>query len=538
MSEPLRSKFKVFLYTSLALLLSLGLASGFKWSSEGDEVAVASAAPAPILQGADASAVTLPQAGVSDEGNPVLGSTQALADASAALVAIARAVTPAVVSVTSRGAPRARSAIPEDFFRPFRRQPGPEDTPFDVPLGRGSGFIVSEDGYILTNNHVVATAERITVELPDGRRFPAELVGRDPTTDVAVIKINQKNLPTVRLGNSEATAVGELVVAIGNPGTEFGEALPFTVTAGIISAKGRNLGIIRRAANGSNYAIEDLIQTDAVINPGNSGGPLVSFRGEVIGINTAIASTTGYYQGYGFAIPITLAKSVMDDLIEYGRVRRAALGVQVSGVRSADRRVYQLPNLNGAVVQDFPKKSPAREAGMRREDVIVAVDGKPVNRVGQLQRFVASYDPGDVVRVKLIRFGKERTISVRLKDAEVPQAEVAMSEPATRSATTLIGVQVRDFSTEMAREAKLQVPADFDGVIVERVAPFGPLWNAGLQQRGWVIQSVNGERIRNERDFDNALARLKPGDVVSLQVVLPRDQELLHRTFNIELPKE
>ena len=228
----------------------------------------------------------------------------------------------------------------------------------------------------------------------------------------------------------------------------------------------------------------------------------------------------------------------MDDLIEYGRVRRAALGVQVSGVRSADRRVYQLPNLKGAVVQDFPKKSPAREAGMRREDVIVAVDGKPVNRVGQLQRFVASYDPGDVVRVKLIRFGKERTISVRLKDAEVPQAEVAMSEPATRSATTLIGVQVRDFSTEMAREAKLQVPADFDGVIVERVAPFGPLWNAGLQQHGWVIQSVNGERIRNERDFDNALARLKPGDVVSLQVVLPRDQELLHRTFNIELPKE
>ncbi len=478
MSEPLRSKFKVFLYTSLALLLSLGLASGFKWASGGDEVAVASAAPAapaapaPILQGADASAVTLPQASVSDEGNPVLGSTQALADASAALVAIARAVTPAVVSVTSRGAPRARSATPEDFFRPFRRQPGPEDTPFDVPLGRGSGFVVSEDGYILTNNHVVATAERITVELPDGREFPAELVGRDPTTDVAVIKINQKNLPTVRLGNSEATAVGEFVVAIGNPGTEFGEALPFTVTAGIISAKGRNLGIIRRAANGSNYAIEDLIQTDAVINPGNSGGPLVSFRGEVIGINTAIASTTGYYQGYGFAIPITLAKSVMDDLIEYGRVRRAALGVQVSDVTAADKRVYQLPDLKGAVVQDLAAKSAAREAGIQREDVIVAVDGKPIERVGQLQRRVASYDPDAVVRIKLIRFGKERTFSVRLKEAEVPQAEVAMSEPAARSATTLIGVQVRDFSTEVAREAGLPVDADLDGVMVERVAPF------------------------------------------------------------------
>lgn len=545
MSELLRSKFKVFLYTSLALLLSLGLASGFKWASGGDEVTVASAAPAPTLQGGEAptrpgAAVALPAAGVSDQGTATdLGPVQTLADASAALVSIAKAVTPAVVSVTSQGAPRARTLTPEDFFRPFRRQPGPEDTPFDVPLGRGSGFIVTEDGYILTNNHVVSAAERIVVELPDGRRFPkAEIVGRDPTTDVAVIKINQKNLPTIPLGSSESAAVGEFVMAIGNPGAEFGEALPFTVTAGIISAKGRNLGIIRRATDESNYVIEDLIQTDAVINPGNSGGPLVNYRGEVIGINTAIASTTGFYQGYGFAIPITLARSVMDDLIEFGRVRRAALGVQVTGVTSADKRVYQLPDLKGAVVQDFPDKSPARQAGIQREDVIVAVDAKLVERVGQLQRFVAAYNPGDVVRVKVIRFGKERTFQVRLTEAPVPQAEVAMSEPTKRSATTLIGVQVRDFSTELAREAGLPVDADLDGVMVERVAPFGPAWNAGLQTRGWVIQRVNGERIRNERDFDEALAQLKPGDVVSLQMVYPGDRELLRRTYNIELPKE
>ncbi|NIW38101.1 MAG: trypsin-like serine protease, partial [Gemmatimonadetes bacterium] len=278
---------------------------------------------------------------------------QHLAQVSQAFVAIAETVTPAVVSIDTRGQPR-RPRLPqrfEDLFGPTRPD---ADTQFDVPLGRGSGFIVSQDGYIITNNHVVASAERIIVELSDGRQFDAALVGRDPTTDIAVLKIEGENLPVVKLGDSEATLVGEFVLAIGNPGFDITSSLPYTVTAGIVSAKGRALGIIRQAAGGTGYAIEDLIQTDAVINPGNSGGPLVNYSGEVIGVNTAIQSTTGYYQGYGFAIPISLAKDVMDDLIEYGRARRAALRVNVTDVTLADARAFRLPEPRGVVVQDFP----------------------------------------------------------------------------------------------------------------------------------------------------------------------------------------
>src|SRR5258705_6639770 len=257
---------------------------------------------------------------------------QALAETGSAFEAIADHVPPAVVSIqTQRVRTNARNRGGqrpgiEDFFRNFEPQPPREE----AQEASGTGFIVSKDGYILTNNHVVADADKVTVTLLDKRSFEAKVAGRDPTTDVAVIKVNGADLPVVALGDDNTARVGQWVVAIGNP-----LGLDFTVTAGIISAKGRSqLNLPGR----ERYAIQDFIQTDAAINPGNSGGPLVNIRGEVIGINSAIASSTGYNSGYGFAVPITLARQVMEDIIKYGRVRRAILGVSIGEVDPADAR--------------------------------------------------------------------------------------------------------------------------------------------------------------------------------------------------------
>ncbi len=538
MSDPLRSKLRFVMFTTLALILGLGLASGFRWIQGGQH-----AAAAPVSDVARPAVVQGAVPGVNaTSGEPTeipARNFETLAKVSAAFVSIAQTVTPAVVSVNTSGQAR-RMRLPqrfEELFGPFH--PQPENTPFDMPLGRGSGFIVSPDGYVLTNNHVVANAERIHVELLDGRQFPAELVGRDPTTDVAVLRISGKDLPTVTLGDSEALAVGEFVLAVGNPGTQFTSALPFTVTAGIVSAKGRTLGIIRQAA-GSDYAIEDLIQTDAVINPGNSGGPLVNSRGEVVGVNTAIQSTTGYYQGYGFAIPISLAKNVMDDLVEYGRVRRAALLVQVQPVTPADARAFKLPEPRGAVIQDFPPNSPAEKAGMKRGDVIIAVNNRPVQRVGQLQRMIASFAPGDKVKVEVIRYGEELTFDIKLAEANVPQPEPAAAGVASRPANTLLGIRVAELDEldpRLAERYNLGPDTKLQGVVVTEVASFGPAYNADLEP-GWLIQRVDGKEIKRVKDFDEALSSVKAGDVISFDAAfVTPDGDQLHRIINIEIPE-
>jgi len=527
-------------FTVLALGLGLGLAAGLRWAGGGDAASPAMASTdwqppssGPTLAEPTAEPDASPQQPVSDvEG---LGR---LAEVSRAFVEIAHTVTPAVVSVSTRGAPQ-RARLPQRFEELFGPTHPDLDTPFDVPLGRGSGFIVSEDGYVITNNHVVANADRIEVELTDGREYVAQLVGRDPTTDIAVLKIDDRNLPTAKIGDSELTAVGEFVLAIGNPGSSLGSELPFTVTAGIVSAKGRRLGLIQQAA-GTGYAIEDLIQTDAVINPGNSGGPLVNYRGEVIGVNTAIQSTTGYYQGYGFAIPISLARDVMDDLREHGRVRRAALRVNVEEVTTAHARAFRLPEPRGAVVQDFPDDSPAEEAGIERGDVIVALDGRPVERVGQLQRLIASYEPNDRVRVDVIRYGEPLSFDVRLGEAELPEVGPTTEPVAAGPADALIGVQVAEMTPDLARRAGFDPDADLDGVLVTRVANFGPASEAGLTA-GWLIQRVDNQPIRSEADFDRALSQLSGGDVVSLHAVAPsptEEGELVHRIINILIPEE
>ena len=532
MSDPLRNKLKIVSYTSLALVLGLGLASGFRWALGGDATTLAAAQPEPVAVSTTGSFDAEPT-----QGSTIPASYEALAETSRALVGVVDAVKPAVVSIVAFGTLQ-RQRLPRGFEDLFgETHPQIPDSPFDAPLGRGSGFVVSEDGLIMTNNHVVASAERIEVELADGRQFEAELVGRDPTTDIALIRIDAKGLPPVRFGDPEQTAVGEFVVAIGNPGTALGSELPFTVTAGIVSAKGRNTNIIQQSTR-SNYAIEDMIQTDAVINPGNSGGPLVNYRGEVIGINTAIQSTTGFYQGYGFAIPASLAQDVMEDLIEYGHVRRAALRVSVTAPSRDDAKAFGLPSQKGAVVQDFPPNSPAEKAGIQLGDVIVAIDGKPVKRVGQLQRTVASYEPGEKVDAEIIRFGKRMTISVKLAEAEIPEVQAAPVEVASRPGDMLIGVEVSEVSPRLFEQNWNYVPNnDVNGVMVTNVKRFGPAWNAQLGPP-WLIQSVNGMTVETVEDFDKALSKVEPGDVVSIQAVLPDGAGgLQHRFFNMTVPE-
>lgn len=544
MSDPLRSKLRFVLFTALALALGLGLASSLRWARGGEAATTASTTlgstetPASVPE-AVAPETNTPETATELEATPQqLGtgpaSLRELAEVSQAFVAIAQTVTPAVVSVDTRGTPQ-RSRLPQRFEDLFGPQHPELDTQFDVPLGRGSGFIVSDDGYVLTNNHVVAAAERIYVQLPDGRQYPAELVGRDPTTDIAVLKIDDGDLPTVRLGDSETTAVGEFVLAVGNPGTAQGSELPFTVTAGIVSAKGRNLRLIQ-STSGSEYAIEDLLQTDAVINPGNSGGPLVNYRGEVIGVNMAIQSTTGFYQGYGFAIPISLAKDVMDDLIEFGRVRRAALRVQVREVSRADALAFGLPQPRGAVIEGFPEDSPAQKAGIERGDVVIALDDTPIERVGQLQRIVAHYEPNDRVRVTVIRYGEEINFDIRLAEADIPQPEpLSTPEPGTPS-NMMLGIRVSDIDSAVRN--RFGFDSDLEGVLVIEVAPYGPAWTAGLR-RDLVIQRVNSNPITSVADFDRALADVEPGDVVSLDTAgIDANGRIGYRIINILIPED
>src|SRR5881409_980648 len=322
---------------------------------------------------------------------------RAAGDFQDAFVAVAEHVKPSVVFIRSQHVERANDnqRLPpgfQDFFPNLRRRP-------QVEQGSGSGFIVSADGYILTNNHVVAGADKVTVRLYDKREFTAKVVGTDPNTDVAVIKIDARGLPGVAFGNSDSARVGEWVLAIGNP---LGEAFTFTVTAGIVSAKGRLL----TGLNQSRYAIQDFIQTDAAINPGNSGGPLVNVRGEVIGINSAIASETGFYAGYGFAIPINLARTVMTQLIATGHVERAVIGVSIRPITPEDAEDAKLTDIHGVVVNDYSgDDSPAKRAGIQAGDVIVAVDGQSIESVAQLQQRVGFRKTGDVVQVTVVRRG-------------------------------------------------------------------------------------------------------------------------------------
>lgn len=497
--DLLKTKTKIALVVAVAFLSGIGLAAQFGFMDS---------------RGAPAAAVV--------ETQPQLPATavQPALDLSDAFVAIADAVTPSVVRIEARRrqqSPRRMSL--DDFFR-GRPDPGRGEL---VTAG-GSGFVVSEDGYVMTNNHVVSEAEEISVILRDGRNFDAELVGADPTTDVAVIRIDGPDLEPVSLGSSEEVRVGEWVLAIGNPGigpgAGGGNSLDYTVTAGIVSARGRSLDLIRRELREeepdgqlAGFAIEDFIQTDAVINPGNSGGPMVNLRGQVIGINAALASRTGYYVGYGFAIPIDLAHRIMDDLVEYGRVRRAYLGVRMGPVAAEDAEVYGLPEIAGALVQGVEEDTPAAKAGLAREDVITAVDGAPVRTSNDLQHKIALRAPGDLVRITIYRDGAPRDVEVRLAEAPFSEeAEEAEPEPESRTADKL-GIEVAEVTRQIADAMELE---DADGVLVTDVERGGPADRRGIRARACVIHEINHRPVNDPGDVEDALRDVGSGEVVSV----------------------
>jgi serine protease Do len=484
----------------------------------------------------------------------------AVADASTGFASIAERVTPAVVYIEAesdaRQVRRGRAQQPDVPSIPGF--PGfdfgqPDDRP---SAASGSGFIVSADGYVLTNNHVVTrddhqtVADRVHVRLPDGRSFQAKIIGHDPETDVAVLKIDGSNLPVAVLGDDNNARVGEWVLAIGNP---FGR-LDFTVTAGIVSAKGRSQLDLNPDMP---FAVSDFIQTDAAINPGNSGGPLVNTRGEVIGINSAIASQTGYYAGYGFAIPITLAKEVMDDLVKYGRVRAGMLGVQIGEVKESDAHAAGLKAIKGVLVEGFPTDgaSPAKAAGIEPGDVIVAADGKEVDRVSQLQRMVRTHEPGEAISLSVMRYGESKTFSVKI--AERPSDDIVAStsrgnRPSSPDNVSYdkVGISVSQYPGPVQQRtgrgldqgAQTPVVVDLRGLMVTDVSADGPA-NGLLFPNSDVIVQVLGpggkKDITSEADLRTVLAKLRPGDYLSLYVrsVAPNAGSSPYRVVNLTLPK-
>ena len=456
---------------------------------------------------------------------PALPGTEGLQTLSEAFASVAETVKPSVVYIKSGRSPQVTSErapvqpqLPPGFeeFLPRLRPQMPE-----FQENSGSGFVVSRDGYILTNDHVVNGSDKVTVRLLDRREFQAKVVGTDPNTDLAVLKIDATNLTPAPLGDSEASRVGEWVLAVGNP---LGENLTFTVTSGIISAKGRSLAL----PNVSDRSIQDFIQTDAAINPGNSGGPLVSVRGQVIGVNSAIASRTGLFSGYGFAIPINLARRVMDQLIKHGEVRRAALGISVRNASANDAAYVGLPDIKGVLVEDFGgDTSPARAAGLEPGDIIVAVDGKPVEYVAQLQQQIAFRQPGDAVKIDVARKGGVRkTLSVKLQELPRPAGVAARTDgdeagtPAPAGAAIgRLGVTVAPVTAEDA--ARFQLTAEQRGLLVTDVQPGGPSWGELVDgNRGGpdVILEIEGKPVKTTDDLGKVIEGMKPGEIVSVRV--------------------
>ncbi len=421
-----------------------------------------------------------------------------------AMAEIVSAVKPAVVNIsTTRTVKTGRSPLEPFFNDPFfRRFFGDKFRHPEVPKERktaslGSGVIVSSDGYILTNNHVVRDADAIKVLLPDKREFMGKIIGNDPKTDISVIKIDAEGLPTVTLGNSDKLRIGEIVLAIGSP-----YGLNQTVTMGIVSAVGRaNVGI-------ADY--EDFIQTDAAINPGNSGGALVNARGELIGINTAIFSTSGGYQGIGFAIPSNMAKAVMDSLLEKGKVIRGWLGVSIQPITPELARQFHLEESYGALVAEVVEGSPAEKAGLMRGDVIIKFSGNKVDEPTKLRNIVANTLPGNVVELEVIRDSRDVTLWVTIDElpTEIQKASPSVYENALK------GISVQNLTSEMYRE--LNLPEKIRGIVIINIEGGSPAETKLVT--GDVILEINRKAIANTEDYEVIVSRIKPDEEVLLLV--------------------
>lgn len=435
---------------------------------------------------------------------------------SKARAAIVKAISPAVVhisvekSVKGRSQPELPDMFNDEFFRKFFKPRLPSQPREFKQRGLGSGSIFDSKGYIITNNHVVADADKIIVKLPDGREFKATLVGADPATDLAVIKIEGKDLPVAKLGNSDQIDVGESVIAIGNP---FG--LEQTVTAGIVSAKGRSqVGL-------TDY--EDFIQTDASINPGNSGGPLISLDGEIIGINTAIYSRSGGNQGIGFAIPINMAKSIMKDLIANGRVTRGFLGVVIQDVTQEIAGALGIDVNGGVLISNVGPNTPAGEAGIAQGDLIVKFDGKPVASSNELRNAVAAIRPGTTVPVDLLRKGAKKRVQVTVREQPSDmRAAIGGTGGGNRESKpeeppkpeSVLGMEIQPLTPELADQMGYK---GMRGVVITRVEQDSPAANAGLQ-RGALILEANQQSVSEPKDLKSAVAKIKSGQHILLLV--------------------
>jgi serine protease Do len=412
---------------------------------------------------------------------------------------VVKRVLPAVVNISSSKVvktPAGFDQMPDDplFRQFFGNQFG---RGFSTPReqrqqGVGSGVVVSPEGYIITNNHVVDGASSVLVTLSDKREFKAQVIGTDPKTDIAVVKINASNLPSIMVGDSSKVQIGDYALAVGDP---FGVGQ--TVTMGIVSATGRaNLGI-------EDY--EDFIQTDAPINPGNSGGALVNDRGELIGINTAIiAHGSEGNQGIGFAIPANLARTVMDEIIKNGKVTRAYLGIVPQDVTPAIARAMGVKEAGGALVSDVSADSPAERAGLKRGDVILEVNSKPVTDSNQLRMNISMMHPDSRVTLKVWRDGSAREMTASL--AELPTQEASLGRESQGSKNSFSGVSVEDLDRQTARD--LGLPASATGVVVTGISPSSPAADSGLR-KGDVIQEVNRQPVRNTADFERAMRNSK-----------------------------
>ncbi len=410
---------------------------------------------------------------------------------------VVKKVLPSVVTITSARMVKTGFQGGEDEIPPiFRQFFGDQGNGGGQPRmprqqkeeGMGSGVIVSPNGYILTNNHVVDHATNVTVIMPDKREYKARVVGADPKTDIAVLKVDAGSLEPITIGDSDKVQVGDYVLAVGNP---FGVGK--TVTMGIVSATGRaNLGI-------EDY--EDFIQTDASINPGNSGGALVNDRGELIGINTAILSHGSEgNQGIGFAVPVSVARSVMDQIIDKGKVTRAYLGVMAQEVTPAIAKAFHETEVRGALIGDVTPNSPAQKAGLEKGDIILDINGKPINNSAELRMHVSLMAPGTKVNVTVFRDGAQKTLPLTL--AEMPTETAKNEQPESGGEDALQGITVENVTARTAQQ--LGLPATTAGVVVTAVDPAGKAADSGLK-RGDVIQEVNHKPVRNTADFESAM---------------------------------
>ncbi|MFC2171247.1 Do family serine endopeptidase [Acidobacteriota bacterium] len=468
---------------TLGFLVSIGVIIGFVLSSSTDNTSPLSATPSPPAPAIVGNQLALPN----------------IAD-------IAEQLNPAVVSITSTDIRKSRPNNFFDFwFNPYQRpRPEEDEEKYEEQRSGGSGFVISSDGYILTNHHVIDDADKVEVDLSSGEKLKAKVVGSDPDTDIALIKIEKSGLSSIVLGDSDKLRVGEWVIAIGNPW-----AYDHTVTVGVVSAKGRSLG---------SSSFDDFIQTDAAINFGNSGGPLLNLDGEVVGINTAISARG---QNIGFAIPINMATRILDQLKDSGHVVRGYLGVHIRDIGPEMQEALELPDRNGSLVSEVVKGFGAEEAGIKRGDVIVEVNGKSIESNRELIHTISGFPPREKVKLKVLRKGKLKNITVTLSERP-PESQASVAprqEPEDEEgAEKLLGVQVKNLSSRL--RSQYRISDRYNGVVVVDVERLGNAWNAGIRG-GDLISEVEQNEVTDVEGFLDEIekSRKKKKDLILLYVV-------------------